>query len=124
MDKKSKIVFALFILMIIAATGLSFYRYFIRENYYIRAQVSCDPAIQNCFEHICDPEAEEGCSSVISERTSYYKFIEKKAYLIPRCDPQVDPSCDPMFCASGSDCREIICDGSIVTEGDHCATKP
>jgi len=52
---------------------------------------------------------------------SYYKLVEKKAFLVPLCDPN-DENCDALNCAGlGEDnCREILCSDETKEEGIEC----
>ncbi len=119
MDKKSRIFFIIFFSVIALAIGMAYCKYFIIRDYYIQAEADCDPETENCFVYVCDPESDEECPEAEDERTSYYKLISKKAYLIPSCDPN-DEECNALECLPGQDCKEILCDETNVPEGEEC----
>lgn len=100
MDKKSKIFFWCFFSIIFIAIAISFYKYFISKDYYIKAEVECNPEKEKCFMAKSDS----------SETINYYKIIEKKAHDIP-----------PMICQEGEDCKEIFCDKTTKPEGVECS---
>lgn len=83
MDKKSKVFFIIFFSIVFIAIAISFYKYFILKDYYIKAEVECNPQQEKCF--MVESDSGEG--------TNYYKIVEKKAYDIP-----------PMICQEGEDC--------------------
>ncbi len=120
-DKKTKIFFIVFFAAALIATGISFYKYFILKDYYIKTQVECDPKTESCFIYECDPEEDSECPEDQNERISYYKLVEKKAYAVPICD-SVSPDCQPFACQEGEDCKEILCnDETAKTEGAECS---
>jgi len=121
MDFKSKTLFVVFILIILAAIGLSYYRYMVLRDYYVTVEEECDPQIEKCFVYECDPADDSECPTNPEERVSYYKIIQKKAYNIPLCDPQKD-DCPPLTCADDPSCLETLCDESGLAEGEVCST--
>jgi hypothetical protein len=120
MDKKSKIFFSVFFLIIFVVTGISFYKFYVLKDYYIRLETDCDPAVEKCFIYECDPADDSECPENVDERISYYKLIEKKASDLPLCDA-TDPSCPPVSCQAGEDCREILCDEETKAEEEKCS---
>jgi hypothetical protein len=116
MDKKSKILFLVFGLFILGAVGATYLKYFVLKDYYIQAEAECDPVVEKCFVYECTPEEDVDCPANEDERISYYKYVKKKAYLIPLCDPN-DEECDALTCEEGQDCEEILCD---ETSGGEC----
>lgn len=115
----SKIFFIVFFAIVLLAAGVSFYKYFILKDYYIKTQIECDPARESCFIYECDPEEDGECPENPSERISYYKLVEKKTYAVPLCDPN-SPDCQPFACQASEDCKEIFCDETTKTEGAEC----
>ncbi|MEK7172661.1 MAG: hypothetical protein AAB723_01460 [Patescibacteria group bacterium] len=109
MDKKSKIFFIVFFVIVLAATGASFYKYFILKDYYIKVEVECDPEQEQCF--MLEDEA---------VATTYYKIIKKKALDLPLCEAD-SPDCPPLACQAGEDCQEIFCDQATETEETPCS---
>jgi len=120
MDKKSKIFFIVFFSLALAAMVISFYKYFILKDYYIKAEVECNPGQEKCFMVACDPASDSECPENPDERISYYKIVEKKARDIPLCDVD-SPDCQALVCQEGEDCQEIFCDETTKTEGVECS---
>jgi hypothetical protein len=120
MDKKSKIFFLVFFLLIALSVGASYYRFFIAKDYIIEAQADCDPAAETCFVYVCDPQSEE-CSGDPEEDTSYYKVVHRKAANILLCDPNAE-GCDALVCQPDEeDCEETLCDSNDLAEGEQCS---
>lgn len=122
MDKKSKIFFSIFFLVIFLVAVISFYKFYILKDYYITSEAVCDPARENCFIYECNPSGGD-CSEDPNERVSYYKLIEKRASALPLCDPN-DSACPSITCRAGEDCREILCDETTITAGEQCSKPP
>jgi hypothetical protein len=119
MDKKSKIFFVVFSLLIVGSIAATYYRYFIVRDYMIEAQADCDPSSEACFVTVCDPESEE-CSGDPEQDTTYYAVIHRNARNIPLCDPS-DEGCDALVCPEGeADCSIDFCDPQTVPEGTVC----
>lgn len=108
MDKKSKIFFIIFFFLVLLAVGASFYKYFILKDYYIKAEVECDPEQEKCF--MIEDET----------TTSYYKIIKKKARDISLCEAD-SADCPALACQAGEDCQEIFCDQATETEETPCS---
>lgn len=104
MDKKSKVLFFVLFFAVLTAVGLSFYKYVIKMDYYLKIQVDCNPAKERCFT---------------AEEETYYKIIMKKAYLIPDCDPE-DAQCPSINCENDEICQEVFCDEGNVSAGETC----
>ncbi|HBO16807.1 MAG: hypothetical protein UR69_C0001G0228 [Candidatus Moranbacteria bacterium GW2011_GWE2_35_2-] len=113
MDKKSKILIAVFIALIFISIGATFWRIVIKKDYIIESQVDCDPYSENCFVWECDPESfEEGeaCTGNMEEDVWYFKVVRRNASDIPFCDPDADEECEPFLCSEGEkDCGEEFC---------------
>ena len=120
MDKKTRIFFLVFFGLIAISVLVTFFKYFVQKDYYIKAEAECDPYTEKCFVYVCDPETEKDCPEDEGERTSYYKYIEKKAYLIPLVDPNSEDF-PGIECQKGENgCREILCDEKTVAKGEEC----
>lgn len=89
--------------------AISFFKFYILKDYYIKLEVACDPAAEKCFIYECDPAVDIECPENAAERTSYYKLIEKKANALPLCDP-ISSGCPSVTCQTGEDCKETLCD--------------
>jgi hypothetical protein len=112
MDTKTKIFWFMMTLLIIVSLALTAYRYLIKKDYIIQAEVDCDPYSEACFVWNCDPESqEEGekCTGNSEDDIWYYKIINKNASRIKKCD-STDEECEELICEEGeSDCEFILC---------------
>lgn len=115
MDRYSKIIFGLLIVLVVFSIAATYYRVFVKEDYLISAEISCDPQVESCFVW----PGEDG------EADSYYKIIKKKAANIPFCDPHVG-ECPELSCDEGeAECQIINCEQAELGEGEECsATTP
>jgi len=120
MDKKSKILIWFFVVLIIGAVGVTYWRIMIKRDYIIQSQVDCDPYTEECFVHVCDPTAGEECTGKPEEDTSYYKIIRKNASRIPMCDPNKDENCVIQCEANEPECEYELCSADNVPEGETC----
>ena len=110
MDKKSKILFLVFFLVLAGSIFLTYYRYMVVKDYVIETQVSCDPMVESCFIYVCDPENGEECTGDLEQDTSYYKLLHRNAKNIPLCDP-AEADCPVAVCRPGEvDCQVTLCD--------------
>ena len=122
MDKKSKIFFSVFFIAVLIVTAVSFYKFYILKDYYIKLEAACDPTAEKCFVYECDPADDAECPANAEERLSYYKMIEKKASALPLCDPN-DASCPVLACHAGEDCKETLCDETTKTADEQCSNS-
>jgi hypothetical protein len=113
-----------FFLVIVTVVIITFFKYFITRDYIIQAEADCDPMTENCFIYECVPGVDEDCTDDPEDpeaKLSYYKIVDKKAYLIPGCDPN-DENCDALNC-QGMDkenCTETLCNGETKEEVSEC----
>ncbi|NCQ06370.1 MAG: hypothetical protein GW815_02300 [Candidatus Moranbacteria bacterium] len=120
MDKKSKIFFIVFFLLITSSVLVTYYRFMVQHDYIIQAEADCDPYTESCFVYVCDPEAGEECTGDPVEDTSYYKLIDRNAKNIPSCDP-ADETCTALVCPEGeADCSYTLCDPATANDGEVC----
>lgn len=123
MDKKSKILFIVFALLIAGSVAVSYYKFMVARDYIIHAEAECDPYTEACFVYVCDPAPEadgDDCTGDPEEDTWYYKRIERNAKNIPLCDPNGE-DCDALTCPEGeAECSYILCDEETVGEGETC----
>ena len=108
---KNKIFFTVFFLLLIASISFTYYRIFVKENFLIVNEVSCDPSIEiGCFiseEKVCDDKLDESTCSI---DTWYFKKITKFAYNIPDC--------------TGEECEELAClDNEEGCEYTYCTEE-
>lgn len=125
MDKKSKILLAVFCLLIIGAVGATYWRIFIARDYIIESQIDCDPTVDACFIWECDPNSTvdgEACTGDPESDIWYYEIARRKASNIPLCDPEQDETCDPWTCEENEkDCSMTFCDDTNKEEqGVEC----
>ncbi len=117
MDKKSKIFFAVFALMIAASVAVTYWRIVVKRDYLVLAETVCDPETENCFVYECDPETEE-CTGDPEEDISYYAKIKKKAFNFPECE---NGECPDPVCEEGEkDCELILCTEDNAEEWESC----
>ncbi len=120
MDKKSKIFFIVFFLLIAASVAATYYRYIVAHDYVIEAEADCDPYTEVCFTYVCDPEVGEECTGDPLEDTSYYKIISRNAKNIPLCDPE-EEGCEALICPEDEeDCEITFCDPATAAEEMIC----
>jgi hypothetical protein len=113
-----------FFLVIITVVIITFFKYFIVKDYIIQAEADCDPMTEACFIYECVPGVDEDCADDPEDpeaKLSYYKIVEKKAYLIPDCDPN-DENCDALNCQGidEENCLETLCNDQTKDEGMEC----
>ena len=126
MDKKSKILIAVILLLIAGSVAVTYWRIMVKKDYIISAQTDCDPTLENCFVWNCNPNSQvegEACTGDPEEDIWYYKTIKRKAANIPLCDPN-DENCTALTCPENeADCEEIFCTAETKSEEDIC-TNP
>lgn len=119
MDIKTKIFWWTMGVLLVASFGATFYRYMIKKDYIVQAQVDCDPYAEACFVWNCDPESdEEGemCTGDPEEDMWYFKVINKNASQIVSCDAN-DEACDALVCAQNEpDCEFVFCNPENMEE--------
>ena len=125
MDKKNKIFFIVFFLLIIGSVGATYYRTMIKNDYMISSQIDCDPYVEKCFIWECDPASTvegEACTGEAENDIWYYQIFERRAYNIPSCDPD-DENCEALVCPEGEeDCGVTFCDETNkVEQGVECS---
>lgn len=113
-----------FFLVIITVVIITFLKYFVVKDYIIQAEADCDPAAEECFIYECEPGVDEDCVDDPEDpeaMLSYYKIVDKKAYLISLCDPN-DENCDALNCAGldEENCKETFCSDETKEEGIEC----
>jgi len=120
MDKKSKIFFIIFGLLIVVAVSSTYWRIMDKKDYIAEAQIDCDPTIEKCFVWKCDPNSTvegEACIGDAEKDIWYYQVAKRNARNIPLCDPATDDTCDPWTCIEGEkDCATTFCDEITAKE--------
>lgn len=124
MDKKSKILLAVFFLLIAGSVAFTYYRIMLKKDYLISSQIDCDPYTEKCFIWNCDPESTvegEACTGDPEMDVWYYKIAQRNASRIPLCNPETDETCQPFLCDLGEpECAEVLCDSETVAKGEIC----
>lgn len=124
LDRKSKILFIVLGILIVGSVAATYWRYMVKRDYIIEAQIDCDPETENCFIWRCDPmslEEGEKCTGVADNDTWYYKILRRNAKNIPLCDPK-DENCTALTCPTGeSECEEILCAPENAKKGEECS---
>ncbi len=128
MDKKSKILIVVFLVLILISVGITYWRIMIKKDYVIESQIDCDPYSETCFIWECDPESNiegEACAGDLEEDIWYYKIAKRNAMNIPLCDPN-DEECDALTCdpALEKDCAIILCDEKTSVEQEAECNNP
>lgn len=103
--RKNTIFWTVLILLIIYAIGATYVRVFVKMDYLMMNEVSCDPQTESCFaysiEELCEWSDDPNC---LEEAEPWvYKIIYKKAGNIPFCEynPELGESCPEIFCEIG-----------------------
>jgi hypothetical protein len=123
-NRKSKILFLVLGILIIASVGATFYRYIIKRDYIIQAQIDCDPETENCLVWRCDPSSTvegEACTGAPENDIWYYKILKRNANRIPPCDPK-DENCTAYQCETNEpECEMASCSPENIKEGEECS---
>ncbi len=113
MDKKSKILFLIIGLLIVASVAVTYWRIMVKKDYIIEAQTDCDPYTDKCFIWECDPESDvegEACTGDPDTDTWYFQVVKRNASQIPLCDPNTDENCEALVCGENEpDCEYVFC---------------
>jgi hypothetical protein len=128
MDKKTKIFFIVFGLLILGSVIFTYYRIMIKRDYVISSQIDCDPYAEKCFIWKCDPDAvseDEKCTNDPENDIWYYKIVYRKANKIPLCDSSADENCDLWTCEEKEkNCGETLCDDETKIEQEAECNNP
>lgn len=124
LDRKSKALFLILGIFIIGSVAATYWRYMVKKDYVIQAQIDCDPETENCLVWRCDPAStEEGevCTGDTETDIWYYKILNRNAKNIPDCDP-AEEACTAYQCEPGEEACEITnCDSENAPEGEECS---
>lgn len=103
--KSAKVLIVTIILASVVSAGFAFYKFYIARDYFVFANVSCDPTLHSCF--VGDGQ----------DTPQYYKKISKRANTIPACDGWLD-QCPVLTCVQeDQNCTIEYCETGT---GDSC----
>lgn len=105
----------------ITSIGYTYYRYMIQRDFLVHVQVECNPVVESCFAAPCEVSGvADACVTTDSgDSVMYYKYLLKKAYLFPDCDPQSEDCAYPT-CEGDKSCTTIVCNEETVEDGTYC----
>ncbi|MEI8103966.1 MAG: hypothetical protein WCG84_03660 [Candidatus Moraniibacteriota bacterium] len=124
MDKKTRILLIVSIVVGTLSFGVTFWKAFIGRSYTVSFHVVCDPSREACFAQTCTPENPENnlCRNPIA-LFEYYKILQMKAFAVPTCDKN-NGNCSLLSCTSqpkSAACMEVLCNRVIeMPEGVTC----
>ncbi len=99
--KINRILVALILVGSLCSAYLAINKYYLEKDYFVYANVSCQPTESSCF--IGDGE----------NTPLFYKSIAKKAYRIPACDGWKN-ECPELACETeDEDCTITYCDHEL-----------
>ncbi len=100
---KNKIFWITLVVLILISIILTYIRIFIKKDYMIMSEVSCDSSVESCFVHTPEElcEESEDFSCVENTEEVFYKIIYKKASNIEYCNPS--------DLEEGEECPELEC---------------
>ena len=117
MDKKSKILLVVFMVIILASITITYYRFFVNKNYFIYTQVSCDPLKDSCYSTKDCPSGDNSCDQT---KISYYKIMKVKAYELSSCNINKESCPEPSCKIGDQDCQLIKCDQNLTVGAESC----
>ena len=110
-EKKDK--YSRYLLLVICLLGLFFvifdyYIFFIKDDYIVTKQISCDPKINSCFVSDCESN-DPTCDS----KTTYMKIRVPSKY--------AGSDYDSLTCEeNSSSCKIITCQDNTIETGEKC----
>ena len=111
MDKKTKLILKIGLVLVVLVIITTYYKVFIKHNYLVDIEVPCNPSLEYCFIGEFDSESDDTCI----DNSYSYKLIEKKAYSAMTC---TEEDWDCLACKKNDiDCEIIDCDPE---NGDTC----
>jgi hypothetical protein len=107
--KGARAIILLVLIGSVVSAGLAYKKFALDRDYFVYANVPCDPAAHSCFVGDGD------------DTPSFYEKVSKKAYLIPACDGWAG-QCPVLSCSpsDGMNCAEEFCStgGADACSGD------
>jgi hypothetical protein len=124
LNRKSKALFLVLGCLILVSIGATFYRYIVKRDYIVQAQIDCDPETENCLVWRCDPASiveGEACTGTPENDIWYYKILNRNAKNIPDCDPK-DENCTAYQCEPHEqECEMTSCSPDSLKKGEECS---
>ena len=125
----NRLFYIVFFLLIIGSVAFTFYRIYIRMDYQILAETSCEPKTDKtgaCFVRELEvaTTTPEGVEATTTE-TTYYRLISKKAATISTCEVSTEKlGCnEELTCLDGErNCSYEYCTDKNTPEGEACYT--
>ena len=114
MNRLSKYLFILVILLFLAVMGYRYDEYILKRNFLITVNAVCNPSIESCF--VADCETGPDCDE------SPYKKVDILAHNTPKC--LEEHNCPNFSCANISNCEETYCSENTLSEGEKCLVLP
>jgi len=111
MDKSSKYIFAIVIILFCLVVGYRYQQYILNKNFTIEVNTSCDPNTEKCFKADCDATSPD-CD------TATYKKVEILARNAPKC--LEEHTCDSFSCDSIASCSITYCSTDTLSDGEIC----
>ena len=119
MNRKSKILLWIFILLILLSVSATFYKTVILQDFVVYNEIDCDPSSENCFVWTCNPviDGADACTRNPDDDTWYYKIAYRNAQNINLCNSEENETCDPYACTEfENDCMQITCSNEALIE--------
>jgi hypothetical protein len=116
MDKKSKILIALFFAIVLISASFTYYKIVIKQDFIISGEADCDPNIERCFARPCGEDNE--CRDPTA-KFSYYKIVNKN---FKNVECGVDnENCRVLTCnQEEKNCDSVLCNGQNMKKGEEC----
>ena len=108
MKQENTILISILALIFLSVITVSYYNYFIRGDYLVTKQISCDPNIDPCFVSDC-----ESNDSACDQTTAYKKISVLSRY--------AGSDYNSLSCSQNSSiCKIITCQASTTEAGEKC----
>lgn len=117
--KGSFFLFLILALAMVASATHSFYKFLILRDYWLYIQAPCDPLMNTCFVHDCEPE-DVRCNT-LPEGKFYYKILSTHASNLAGCEGEICIA----DCFEGERCKLWFCSEESLAEfdiSDYCST--
>lgn len=107
-NKEAEYFFVIVIILAVSFFVFDFYNIFIKNDFRVLKQISCDPKISSCFVSDC-----ESNDSSCDQTTTYEKISVVSKY--------AGSDYDSLTCTENSSiCQIITCQDSTIEAGEKC----